>query len=403
MTAAVRDWGLVMEAVALEVMGQPPTRYTHELRYGSHGSLVVHASGPRAGHWRSWEDDVGGGVLDFLRYKIGLDRKEAWAWLQERRLVDNETAPQRPSTAPEPAPVAVPPNSSGQTSTKNDHRLLARDLWTASEQIPPLPGHPARRWMANRCLWRPELAQAGSVRWIPATNSLFRELHQGIGSIAVLMTTPSAWEATWPEPPEPAAVHLVSIDADGMPALDRPEDHTDRGGNPRPGLGKRVYGSTTGTVAIIGNPDLEAATAPARVVEGLADGLALAARFEGPAIISIGTPARLAKDIDLVAWLARAAHGVVIHADADDPGQNAARALRRALQDAGAQVRAVLPPEGSGKDCADIARNTPFPPLSESWVDCADKLTAMHPTWPRWEVARQSSIATEGGHDDLLR
>ena len=346
---------------------------------------------------------MGGGVLDFLRYKIGLDRKEAWAWLQERGLVDNETATQGPSTAPEPAPVAVPPNSLGQTSTKSDQRPIARDLWTASDQIPPLPGHPARRWMANRCLWRPELPLASSVRWIPATNSLFRELHQGIGSIAVLMAPPSAWEATWPKLPEPAAIHLVSIDGDGMPALDRPEDHTDRDGNPRPGLGKRVYGSTTGTVAIIGNPALEAANAPVRIVEGLADGLALAARFEGPVIAGIGTPARLANDSNLVAWMARAPHGVVIHADADDPGQNAARVLRGALQDAGAQVRAVLPPEGSGKDCADIARNTPFPPLSKSWVDCADKLTAMHPTWPRWEIARQSSIATEGGHDDQLR
>ena len=137
MTAAAPDWGRVIEVVALEVMGQPPTCYTHELRYGSHGSLVVHASGPRAGSWKSWEDNVGGGVLDFLWSKIGLDRKEAWAYLQERRSVDNQTAPQRPSTAPVPAPVAVPPNSSGKRSTQSDPRPLARDLWTASEQFPP--------------------------------------------------------------------------------------------------------------------------------------------------------------------------------------------------------------------------------------------------------------------------
>ena len=403
MTAAAPDWGRVMEAVALEIMGQPPTRYTHELRYGSHGSLVVHASGPRAGHWKSWEDEVGGGVLAFLRYKIGLERREAWAWLQERRLVDNETATQGHSTAPEPSEAAVPPKSSGQMSTKSDQRPLARALWTASEPIPALSEHPARRWMANRCLWRPELPLASSVRWISATNPLFRGLHQGTGSIAVPMAPPFAWEETWAELPEPAAVHLVSIDGDGKPALDRPEDHTDRDGNPRPGLDKRVYGSTTGTVAIIGNPVLEEANGPVRITEGLADGLALAARFEGPVIAALGTPTRLANDSDLVAWLARAPHGVVIHADADDPGQNAARALRRALQDAGAQVRAVLPPERCGKDCADIARNTSFPPLSELWADYADQLETIHPTWPRWEIVRHSSIATEGGHDDQLR
>ena len=242
-----------------------------------------------------------------------------------------------------------------------------------------------------------------SVRWISAKNPQFRGLHQGVGSIVVLMAAPSAWEGACPGLPEPAAVHLVSIDGDGMPALDRPENHTRRDANPSPGLDKRVYGSTTGTVAIIGNPALEEANGPVRIIEGLADGLALAARFEGPVIAALGTPARLANDSNLVTWLARAPQGVVIHADADDPGQNAARALRRAFRDAGAQVRAVLPPKGSGKDCADIARNTPFPPLSGLWADYAAKLRTMHPTWPRWEIARQSSITTEGGHDDRLR
>ena len=158
---------------------------------------------------------MGGGVLDFLRYKIGLDRKEAWAWLQERRLVDNETAPQGPATAP----VTVPPNPSGPTFTKSDQLPLARGLWTASQQIPISPGHPARRWMAKRCLWRPELPMPSSVRWIPAKNPQFRGLHQGVGSIVVLMAAPSAWEGTWPELPGPAAVHLVIIDGDGMPGF----------------------------------------------------------------------------------------------------------------------------------------------------------------------------------------
>jgi 5S rRNA maturation endonuclease (ribonuclease M5) len=168
------------------------------------------------------------------------------------------------------------------------------------------------------------------------------------------MAPPPAWEGNWPELPELAAVHLVSIDAEGRPALDRPADHVAREGKPSQGLSKRFYGSTTGTVVILGCPILEEVTASVRIIEGLADGLALAARFEGPVIAGIGTPARLAKDAAIVAWLAKAPHGVVIHADADEPGQKAARSLRRALQDAGISVRVVLPPEGMGKDSADI-------------------------------------------------
>ena len=55
----VPDWGRVMEAAALEVLGEPPLRYADEWRYGTHGSLVVNVSGPRAGQWRSWETDSG--------------------------------------------------------------------------------------------------------------------------------------------------------------------------------------------------------------------------------------------------------------------------------------------------------------------------------------------------------
>lgn len=100
-----------------------------------------------------------------------------------------------------------------------------------------------------------------------------QRLHRGVGSVAVLMAPPPAWEGNWPELPELAAVHLVSIDAEGRPALDRPADHVAREGKPSQGLSKRFYGSTTGTVVILGCPMLEEATASVRIIEGLADGL----------------------------------------------------------------------------------------------------------------------------------
>ena len=407
MTGPAPDWGRVMEAVALEILGDPPTRYTNELRYGNHESLVVNVSGPRAGQWKSWETHAVGGVLAFIEYQLGLEKREAWRWLQERHLVDSGApAPKASANAKKPRPATIEPRSSRQTSTTKERdqqhlQKFARDLWASSEIIPPSPDHPARRWMAHRHLWRPELLLPSSVRWIPARSPLFRGLHQGAGSIAVLMAPPSAWEAAWPQNPELEAIHLVSIDEDGRPAFDRPADHTDLRGNARPGLGKRLYGPTTGSVAVLGHPVLAKTHTPIRVIEGLADGLALASRFEGPMIASIGTPARLAKDSDFVAWLSTSPHGVVIHADADGPGQAAARALRGALQAAGGtRIRAVLPPEGAGKDSADIAQHTPLLPLSSSWASYAVTLREMNPAWPDWEIARRADIATTGGDND---
>ena len=396
MTTSAPDWGRAMATAALETRGEPTSRRGDQWRYGTHGSLVVNVSGPHAGHWHSFEDDTGGDVLDFLRYQRGLDREEAWAWLKEHRLVDG-----RSINAPTSTPRAIRPRPAKQTSLGKGKRQqclskFAKDFWATSGQIPTSSEHPARKWLELRHLWRPEFPLPNTVRWIPSSFPQFRGLHQGVGTIAVLMAPPDAWRTAWPALPDPDAIHLVNIDDAGQPALDRPADYIDRRGNPSGGLAKRTYGHAAGTVAILGNPVLKESNTRIRIIEGLADGLALAARFEGPIIASIGTPARLAKDAALAAWLATAPYGVVIHADADAPGQNAARALRRTLQDAGAQVRAVLPPEGAGKDSADIARHNPFPPLSESWADYAATLAKMHLNWPRWEIARQASIATDG-------
>ena len=215
MTGPAPDWGRAMEAAALEILGDPPTRYTNEWRYGNRGSLVVNVSGPRAGQWKCWETNAGGGVLDFIESHLGLERQQAWQWLQARRLVDSETPTQRTSAIPKPTPATVQPRPSMQTSTTKQRdeqqrlRKFARNLWDTAEFVPPSQDHPTRRWMAHRHLWRPELPLPSSVRWIPATSPLFGGLHQGAGSIAVLMAPPSAWEAAWPQTPALAAIHLV--------------------------------------------------------------------------------------------------------------------------------------------------------------------------------------------------
>ena len=47
-------------------------------------------------------------------------------------------------------------------------RELARKKWASSAPIPTDSEHPARRWLAARHLWRPDLQLPPSVRWLQA-------------------------------------------------------------------------------------------------------------------------------------------------------------------------------------------------------------------------------------------
>ena len=83
----------------------------------------------------------------------------------------------------------------------------------------------------------------------------------------------------WPGLPEPQAVELIAVDRDGTPALDRPANAG--------GLGKRTHGPKSGAVVVFGCPDLTLAMGPVRVGEGVADALALASRYPGPAVATL--------------------------------------------------------------------------------------------------------------------
>ena len=245
------------------------------------------------------------------------------------------------------------------------------------------PEHPARIWLANRKLWRPELPLPGAVRWAPATGQ-----HTGAGSIVALAASPVAWAAEWPELPELAAVHLVHVDAHGQPALDRPAEDG--------GQTKRTMGLAQGAAVILGNPQLPEARTFVHVAEGLADALALASRHDGPAAAVLGTSGMM--DRPLAHWLAVATQGVQVHCDADEPkqgrppaGRRAAAVLMLAIRDAGGQAD-IVTPAPRFKDVADEAANGPeFGPLPAGWDDYARTLIETT-NWPRWEIARVATI-----------
>ena len=153
---------------------------------------------------------------------------------------------------------------------------------------------------------------------------------------------------------------------------------------------KRTLGAKVGAVLILGNPLVADAELSVRVAEGVADALALAARFAGPAIASMGDAGMKAEGFPQ--WLATATAGVVIHADNDAAGRAAASRLCGAVLVHGGTARAVLPPQG--KDAGVVAGDNPFEPLTEHWPGYADTLAEMN-GWPRWEAQRQAALLME--------
>ena len=280
-----------------------------------------------------------------------------------------------------PSPPVAPrqPSPSPRRQTRND---LPAKIWADTEAIPKDAVHPARRWFANRSLWRPEVESPTPLRWIPASRTRPGP-HTGAGSLVALLAKPTAWAEAWPRLPSPQAVEIVAVDQDGNPALDRPQQDG--------GLGKRTLGDKTGAVLVLGNPLLASIDAPVRVAEGVADALALAARFTGPAVASMGDAGMNADGF--AEWLASAAAGAVIHADNDAAGQRAASRLCGWVRIHDGTARAVLPPEG--KDAGVVSSMHPFAALTESWPGYADTLAEVN-GWPRWEAQRQAALLMEG-------
>ena len=282
----------------------------------------------------------------------------------------------RPASQPPPRPFTPPPPH------QQPRTGYSASIWAETTAIPTAAEHPARRWFASRNLWRPEVDAPGPLRWLPAPRTRPGP-HTGARSLVALLTTPQQWADAWPRPPEPQAVEIIAVDTEGSPALDRPESAG--------GLGKRTLGAKVAAVLCLGNPHIAAAESPVRVVEGVADALALAARFPGPVIATMGDAGMTADGFGK--WLTTAAGGVVIHADNDAAGRDAASRLRRAILASGGMARAVLPPQG--KDAGDVAGTTPFSPLTQRWPGYADTLAEMN-GWPSWEAQRQTVLLMEG-------
>ena len=215
---------------------------------------------------------------------------------------------------------------------------------------------------------------------LPAASE--RRRHCGSGSIVALAAEPMDWTISWPELPAPRGVQLTGVASDGAPADLEIKSSW---------VGKQSRGVLTDCVVVFGNPLWNEATSAVRIAEGVADALALASRYDGPALATFGTsPMRSG---NLAVWLANAPAGAIIHCDDDPGGQRAAADLRRAVREAGGYCTAVLPAADGAKDPAAVAAHfAPLRPLPPEWRDYAITLRDCNPTWASWEVYRQAGV-----------
>jgi putative DNA primase/helicase len=83
MTAAEIDFAGHIEAVARRLYGEPNYKLSTraQLQFGNHGSLNVEITGPKAGTWFDFENEVGGGTLDLIKHRLGLATAASLDWL----------------------------------------------------------------------------------------------------------------------------------------------------------------------------------------------------------------------------------------------------------------------------------------------------------------------------------
>ena len=294
-----------MPDVARRVLGDPQKKTAREWRYGRKGSLVVHIEGEHPGTWHDFESDTGGGVLDLVQRERRCDQAAALAWLTGEGLLDG--AAPRPLQNRHAAPATARRTPGPVNGHEAARRAIAERLWAAAA---PADRTPARTYLAGRWVWPPDgigPSLPASVRWLP----------RGTAGRDVA--------ANWYDVPEHTAGAIVyafrqpggaTIRAVGLDALD--------GGGRQPGKRwRRTFGQKKGAAFAVG----AAGGGPLVIVEGEADALASVWLHPGAEVWAAGGGGAPA----LAPAILEKRRRVVIEADPDGPGRDAALKLDAAL------------------------------------------------------------------------
>ena len=302
-----------MPDVARALLGEPNARLStaRELRYGTHGSLAVHVGGEHSGTFRDHEADAGGGVLALVVRERGGSEREALAWLREsgfigesgEKLHANGNAFRAPASSrrPCPAPSLKP----------RDTTAAARRVWNATK---PLAGTLAETYLHARGVGH--VAVAPSLRFSPALTH-----PQAPGRFPCLVAGVQDAHGGF------LAVHRIYLDRSGA-------------GKANVEPARASLGSTAGGAVRLGEPE----RGRLLVGEGIETTAAAMGLFDLPGWAAIGTGGLRAIE------LPEHVIDVVIAADRDAGGLQAAAALARRLEAEGRDVEIRRPHKGDFND-----------------------------------------------------
>ena len=318
------DWPALMPDVARALLGESNARLStaRELRYGTHGSLAVHVGGEHSGTWRDHEADVGGGVLALVVRERGGTEREAMAWLRDAGLLHG-AGRYRPGSeltdgdAPSkgryrgdsaPAPSSKPRDTTG----------AARRVWDATR---PLAGTIAERYLHARGV--EHVAVAPSLRFSPALTH-----PQAPGRFPCLVAGVQDVRGGF------LAVHRIYLDRSGA-------------GKANVEPARASLGSTAGGAVRLADGAVrlaEPSGGPLLVGEGIESTAAAMVLFDLPGWAAIATSGLTAIE------LPEHVRDVVIAADRDAGGLQAAAALARRLEAEGRDVEIRRPHKGDFND-----------------------------------------------------
>ena len=298
------DFAALMRPVAEALLGEPNARLSNarELRYGTHGSLAVHVGGEHSGTFRDHEADAGGGVLALVVRERGGTEREAMAWLHDAGFIGESGEKRRTNGNDFRAPAS---------SRRSDTTGAARRVWDATR---PLAGTIAERYLHAR----------------------------GVGHVAVAPSLRFSLALTHPQAPGrfPCLVAGVQDVHGGFLAVHR--IYLDRSGAGKANVepARASLGSTAGGAVRLG----ELEHGRLLVGEGIETTAAAMVLFDLPGFAAIGTGGLRAID------LPEHVIDVVIAADRDAGGLQAAAALARRLEAEGRDVEIRRPHKGDFND-----------------------------------------------------
>jgi hypothetical protein len=293
-----------MPAVAKALLGEPMAALSsaRDWRWGRRGSLSVD---PARGLWWDFERGVGGGVIDLVAHVLQCDRTAARRWLGHANLPSLPRVQSKPAETDDPA----------------ERRKRAMALWNAAQ---PPGSTPVATYLAGRGL--PDILEHPALRPVIRFHPACPYERQRVPAMLALLTAVAD--------ARPLAIRRTALGGDGTRRLDA------AGGK----LPHKALGPCAGAVVRLSGPDRPGDALA--VCEGLETGLSLLAAGVAPlwACLSAGTLRALP--------VLPGVKCLLVFADHDPPGLDAARMLARRWADTG-RTASVRMPETPGHDFND--------------------------------------------------